>query len=322
MAFRLKLDEPLGKGIRRIAAEQIEKARAQITAGQDPTREIHEARKAIKRIRALLKLARAGLGAETFRTENARFRAIGAAMAPARDESVVRATLLRLSAAADPAGAAALGRLASTLGDRPGDDPAAAGATRDDVAGLLDRALRQVRRLKIAPESFETLERGLVRNYRRGRDALDVAYAEGSDEDFHAWRKCVQVHWRHMALLSRAAPKLFEAHIAAARDLSQALGDDHDLAILKVRIAALPEGALSDADRDVIGRMIAARQQTLRQSARLSGEMIFAERPRAHGRRIAAVWKGAVALARLAEDAEAAAPERAARARAPAPTRT
>lgn len=307
MAFRLKLDEPLGKGIRRIAAEQIEKARAQITAGQDPTREIHEARKAIKRIRALLKLARAGLGAETFRTENARFRAIGAAMAPARDESVVRATLLRLSAAADPAGAAALGRLASTLGDRPGDDPAAACATRDDVAGLLDRALRQVRRLKIAPESFETLERGLVRNYRRGRDAFDVAYAEGSDEDFHAWRKCVQVHWRHMALLSRAAPKLFEAHIAAARDLSQALGDDHDFAILKVRVAALPEGALSDADRDVIGRMIAARQQALRQSARLSGEMIFAERPRAHGRRIAAVWKGAVALARLAEDAEAAA---------------
>lgn len=308
MAFRLKLDEPLEKGIRRIAAEQVQKARTQITAGQDATREIHEARKCVKRIRALLKLARAGLGADTFRTENARFRAIGAAMASARDESVVRATLAQLSAAAEGTEAAALARLGTALAAQPADDPAAGSASPDAVADLLDRALRQVRRLKIAPDTFETLERGLVRNYRRGRDALAVAYAQGSDEDFHAWRKCVQVHWRHMALLSHAAPKLFEAHIAAARELSQALGDDHDLAILKVRIAALPEDALSKADRDAIGQIIATRQQALRQRARLRGQMIFAERPRAHGRRISAVWQGAVALARLADDADAAAP--------------
>jgi CHAD domain-containing protein len=323
MAFRLKLDEPIEKGFRRIAAEQVQRARKEITAKQDPTREIHEARKCMKRIRALLRLAREGLGEAVFRTENARFRAIAAAMAPARDESVLHQTLVKFAAASDNVAAPVFERLRAALkSPQPGGNTAAAAASLDEVPALLDRAVRQVRKLSIAPDTFETLERGLVRNYRRALKCLELAYADGSDESFHDWRKCVQTHWRHMALLSRASPPLFEAHIAAARELSQILGDDHDLAMLKARVASLDPEDFSARDRETIVKLIVAEQRALRQAARLRGQMIFAERPKAHGRRIAGLWSGAVALARLAREADEAKPSKCVQLSASVPART
>ena len=45
-------------------------------------------------------------------------------------------------------------------------------------------------------------------------------------------RKAVQWHWRQMSLLGRAWPDEFAVRVTAARELSQMLGDDHDLAML------------------------------------------------------------------------------------------
>lgn len=304
MAFRLKLDEPIESGVRRIATEQIERVRRQISARVDPATEIHEARKSLKRIRALLRLAREGLGETVFAAENARFRTIAAALAPARDAHVVQQTVARLAAGGTDTAALEAIRVALLAHDAT-DAASAATVDIDDTATALDRAQRRVKRLAVDPDTFDTLVRGLVRNYRRGLDRFEAAYRDNGDETFHQWRKSVQTHWRHMALLSRAAPALFEAHIAAARELSQILGDDHDLAILKARIGALPEGAVPPAEADAVRRLIATRQDALRLAARPRGEIIFAETPKAHGRRIAAVWQGAGAVARLEAAAEA-----------------
>lgn len=308
MAFRLKLDEPIEKGFRRIATEQVQRARTQISAGQNPTTEIHEARKCMKRIRALLRLVRDGMGEAIYRAENARFRAIARSLSPARDESVVRETLAKLVATASQETVSAFERFKAALRQSTASDPPSDTASRAQIPALLDRAVRQIRRLHIDPDSFETLERGLVRNYRRGIRCFESAYVEETDEAFHEWRKCVQTHGRHMQLLSRASPPLFEAHIATARELSQMLGDDHDIAMVRERLDEVDAEDLSCPDRDLILRAIEAQQRTLRRGARLRGQVMFAERPKAHGRRISAIWTSAVALARDESEAEAAAP--------------
>jgi hypothetical protein len=300
MAFRFRVGEPIEKGFRRIGAEQIERARRQLAANADAATEVHEARKCMKRIRALLRLGREGLGETAFRAENAHFRAIAGSLASARDDHVLLETIVKLAAESDGHTAGpALARLKETVAAQrseaaTGDSP----ERRAEADAALERALRRFRRLRLAPDSFATLEQGLVRNYRKGLECRDVAYAENTDEAFHEWRKCVQTHWRHMALLSRAWPELFEAHIEAARRLSQTLGDDHDLALLRVRIADLPLDAVSTADAQEIEGLIQARQAALRRAARPQGDMIFAERPKAHGRRIAGIWHGAAALLR------------------------
>lgn len=324
MAFRLKIDEPIEKGFRRIGLEQIERARRQLSANADPASEVHEARKCTKRIRALLRLARTGLGENVFRAENAHFRSIASSMASARDDHVLLETIIKLEAEDTLHAGPALARLKHVLFARR--DAASAdrngSVDRTEADAALERAQRRFRRLHIDPDSFATLEQGLVRNYRKSLERRDVAYMEGTDDAFHEWRKCVQAHWRHMALLSKAWPALFEVHIEAARELSQVLGDDHDLALLRLRLAALPPDALWAEDANAIETMIRTRQQALRRSARPMGDMIFAERPKAHGRRIAAVWHGAAARNREQAGSREAAPEKHPRVRAAAHVRS
>lgn len=302
MAFRFKVDESVKKSFQRIGLEQIQRAQKQLDANVAPETGIHEARKCIKRIRALLRLGRDGLGDQTFRAENARFRAIAAQLAPARDDHVILQTALMLEADAGDEARAALARLRAAVLAHADGVLTERGGGLAEASSALERAARRFRRLAIEPDEFATLAKGLTRTYRRGLKWFADAYARGDDEAFHEWRKCVQAHWRHMALLSKAWPAMFEARVALARDLSQLLGEDHDLAILKARLAALPSESLSKADIEEIERIASDRQQALRRAARPRGQMLYAEKAKAHGSRIVALWQAALARAREDRD--------------------
>lgn len=310
MAFRLKIDEPIAKGFRRIGIEQIDRARRELAAAADPAREVHEARKAIKRTRALLRLGREGLGDETFRAENAAFRAIAHSLASARDDHVLLQTIAKLATEERGDGAAALARLKTAILNAraaSSDDKSASGA-RTEAEAALEEARRRFRKLKLEPDSFATLEAGFVRNYKQAISRGEAAYARQSDEGFHDWRKSVQTFWRHLALLSRAWPPLFAAHIDATRELSQILGDDHDLAMLRHKLAEIAPDAISTDDAETVEALIRTRQGALRRSARPLSAIIFAERPKAIGRRITTIWDGAVKLNRAPTREDAAAP--------------
>jgi hypothetical protein len=292
MAFRFKLNEPIEKGFRRIGAEQIERARRQVSSAADPVSEIHEARKCLKRTRALLRLGREGLGEQVYQAENARIRDISAQLAPARDDHVLRETLVALVADAPRPLRPAILRLKTTLLADLAQSPE---PDREGALAELEKVLARFRRLKIEPNEFETLERGLARSYRRGIRFFAAAYESQGDESFHDWRKGVQGYWRHMALLSRAWPEKFNAGVGIARELSQMLGADHDLAALKHRITTLSPDALAADDRATIDQFICERQELLRRAAHPRGEMIFSEQPKAFARRIAAIWSAATA---------------------------
>ena len=61
---------------------------------------MHEARKDMKKLRALLRLARGELGEDTFRRENACFRDAGRELAGVRDADVMLDTLTSLDLSA------------------------------------------------------------------------------------------------------------------------------------------------------------------------------------------------------------------------------
>ena len=71
MDFHLHRDEPLPEGVRRLALHQLDQAIAQLEAAdQEREEQVHEARKSLKRLRALACLVRAELGPEAIRWEN------------------------------------------------------------------------------------------------------------------------------------------------------------------------------------------------------------------------------------------------------------
>src|SRR4029079_11449710 len=117
---------------------------------------------------------------------------------------------------------------------------------------------------------------GLERSYRRARRAFSAAYRNPSDEAFHEWRKGAQAHWRQMTLLSRAWPDYLGARAAEARNLSQLLGDDHDLEVLVAFVPSEPGAAMRGEQAALIERAARQRQGELRLTARPYGERLFA----------------------------------------------
>lgn len=292
MSFRLELDEPIGRGLRRIAREQLARAEKRLAENQDPTT-VHEVRKSLKRVRALLRLVRPGIGETAFKTENARYRDIGQLLAGARDRHVMMETLTVLEArSAIPAKAAADVR---AMMSEPSSEGAVNGAVVGDPIGDVAKRLTQGRRaldrVLVQIDGFEPIEAGIARNMKAGRRTFAAAFAEQSDEAFHEWRKTVQQHWRQMLILSRAWPSYMTARAHLARDLSQLIGEDHDHGVLA-------EFVTNDAriERRVARAVAAAcaeRQRAIRAHARPLGTRLLAEGPNGLARRIALYWESA-----------------------------
>src|SRR6266516_4013585 len=76
--YRLKGDETIADGVRRVATAQLDDALENL---RDPSRDrgeaVHEARKDLKKVRAILRLVRDRVGDDLYKVENRRLRDAG-----------------------------------------------------------------------------------------------------------------------------------------------------------------------------------------------------------------------------------------------------
>ena len=293
MAYRLSIADPLPESVRRCAREQLAGAAERLEgAERDPVTAVHEARKHLKKTRALLRLVRPALGKGAYRAENDALRDVGLALSDTRDADVRVETARKLSEHA-------AGRLPADVFDALRDAlaaEAAAGGTKGRAyAARLAPAIAQLRAAELRVESWplddaswETVLAGVTRAYARGRTAFAVACATPEPELLHAWRKRAKDLWYHQRLLTPAWPELLAAQAEEAHRLSELLGDDHDLAVLAARLAddAPPLAPAADAARAELRALATHREQQLREAAARLGRRIYAESPKAFARRV------------------------------------
>src|SRR3954463_954491 len=95
MAYRLALTDDPPNALRRCAREQIEDAVAMLDerGGDDPAEAIHEARKSVKKTRALLRIARPALPRRSYRMENHSLRDAARSASGLRDADVMVETV-------------------------------------------------------------------------------------------------------------------------------------------------------------------------------------------------------------------------------------
>ncbi len=300
MAYRFKLNESLTRGVRRIGLAQLELAEQRLKDTSDPVVAVHEARKSLKRTRALLRLARPALGETVYRRENTQLRDAGRLLSSARDIDVMRETLARLEARLSDNRKACVTPLRELLkgtGTHPGNSAAPANFRKAKVS--IVAAKKRFARLKVKAEGFEQLTAGLQASYRLGRRAL-ARIEEGADgETFHELRKAVQQHWRQMLLLTRAWPEVCRARATAARDIAQLLGEEHDYAVLTAFVASHRKNGLTKEELDIVAQACRDRQQELRAFALPMARRLFADRAGPFARRMEKYWLIARDLARL-----------------------
>jgi CHAD domain-containing protein len=322
MTYRFKLQEPIGQGFCRIGLEQIDLAAAKLASKDDVATAIHDARRCLKRLRALLRLVRPALSEAVYRGEAKRLVAVGRLLSGARDLFVMQQTLAKLEDrfGALPNGAAE--RLRKLMADGHARNRRSGAEARRQALQRLDQARRLFTGKAAGGVDLEHVADGLEAVYRKARKAFRHAYREPSDESFHAWRKKVQLHWRHMALLSRGWPEAMSARAGEAKELSRLLGEDHDYSVLLAFVGELGESPVAPAALATLTERCRACQADLRAQARPRGERLFAERADDLKERVALYWTSAGRLAALAPADVAPMARRGARRLSPAKARS
>jgi CHAD domain-containing protein len=285
MAYRLSRGEAVHQAAVRIAQEELDAAIAQLRHHGDPHARVHTARKAIKRSRALLRLVRAGLG-PFFALENVNLRDAARRLSQRRDAAVALAALHQLV----PEPSAALHAVRDAL--TAARDAAGAPEADDILRGAADELARTVARRDqwpAFPGGWSVVKAGLRASYVRGRRAMRDAYTTGSPEVFHEWRKRVKDLWYHTLLLQGVWKTVQTAAAEALEDLSDILGEDHDLEVLRAAVAELPD--VDPAARAELAARARERSNDLRAAARTLGQRIYAERPRHYLARLGRYWR-------------------------------
>jgi CHAD domain-containing protein len=287
----LKAKEAEAEGIRRVAhgrtRDGVERLR---DADADPVEAVHESRKDLKKLRAALKLVRPALGEEVYDRENARFRAAGRELSDVRDAQVRADTLDALAErfADDPPPGGWWTVRALVVGDDEVDESELA-AVRDRVAVQIEQGDVAIDEWPLGEDGFELLRPGLKRAYSRGRKAFREARDDPADEPLHEWRKRSKDLWYHLRLVRHAWPEVLKATADEAHELSDRLGDDHDLVALTAYLEN-EAPALTSAQREHLRGQIQARRAEIQGEAFAYGERLFAEKPKRFVARIERYW--------------------------------
>jgi CHAD domain-containing protein len=285
MSYRLDLTAPVPDALRAVLVERLEHAHdALLDADPDAAATaVHGARKDIKKARALLRLARPDLPKATYRSENEALRDIARSLTAAREADVLAETFelvaTRLVGRVPELELDALRiRVAELAASwRPTEETGDSGAIPEQTVGALAAAARRARTLELDRCDTDTLVAGSVRAYARGRQALTVARHDTTADHLHDWRKRAKDLWYHQRLLRDAWPEVLKAQADAADRLTKLLGDDHDLAQLAEHLPDEPE----------VLEAIAELRAELQADAWHLGRRLYAEKPKAFGRRLA-----------------------------------
>ncbi len=291
--YRLLGDEDAAAGMRRVIIGRLDKATERLReAGEEGdalAEAIHGARKDLKKARAALRLIRDELGEQTFRRENRALRDAARLLSASRDAEVKLATLDALVEGAGdaPPGATALWRDAleadrDRIADAEGEQTAAAVAAVEEVAARAPA-------WRIRHAGWKLVAPGLDTAYGEGREAFAALGDSPGFDAVHDLRKRGKDLWYQVRLLRDAWEPVLEATAEEIHDFTDLLGDHHDLAVLAEDLAERPE--VDAAHREILKKLIEARQDELLGEARAIGERVYAEKPKAFGRRLRAYWR-------------------------------
>jgi len=295
MSFYLLAKETVEEGIKRIVNEEIAQA---IKETDNPrlkrTEAIHQVRKRCKKIRSVLRLVRPQFE-DTYQFENAWFRDTAKGLAELRDAEAIIETydslLDKFSDQIDRRAFVPVRRALTLRRKKIMEETGDLDQKLEELRARMHKAAERVADWKLKVEEFDDIEGGLVLTYRQARKTMTAAYDEPTAENFHEWRKQAKYHGYHMRVLRELWKPVMRPLRKEVDELSDLLGDDHNLDVLHKTLLESPNKYGSKRDIQVLLGLIDRRSAELRVEAKTIGARVFAENPKALGRRFRVYWK-------------------------------
>ncbi|MDB6156273.1 MAG: hypothetical protein JWL90_4726 [Chthoniobacteraceae bacterium] len=278
MAYRFLKRESLPDGVRRIAAEEIDAVLEAVGASksaQPDAEAVHTARKALKKLRALLRLLREQIGEEVFLRETACCRDAGRLLSMTRDADVRLAIFDSLADVDSSVEGSAMIR-EMLLNDVRA---ARRGGFTEKKRTAINRAMKNARvrmRLLESEEGWKVLKPGLRRSFRRACKNFEITFAtEPKVETLHTCRKRVKDLYYQLGLVGGAFGPELKKIEQMAKKLGDLLGDERDLGLLCENLKNR-QGIPSEALGDVCEKIARHQNRIQKKAARLGARMIEA----------------------------------------------
>jgi CHAD domain-containing protein len=283
MTAKLQAHGSATRQARRILRSQTHNALKKLDGNHTSSEDLHAARRNIKKARATLRLLREALPRSAYRRENRTLRNAARPLSAARDKKILVETCDRVRqryrAARHIGGVLRLRRSLVRARNE------ARRRALNGAAGLRQsrKLLRQARQTAAAwslgHEGWTELVQGASRVYCAGRAALEEARRDPSIEHLHEWRKQAKYLHYQLELLRPLCGAEVGRVSAGLHALSDDLGDDHDLAVLRASAATHSADFARQAGLTAFITLIERARTALQRKALLRGARVYRREP-------------------------------------------
>jgi len=289
MKFRLRRGKPVRRVIRKLFAFHVERCRSLLAADESQVGRIHEVRKSIKRLRALVSLVGQGLGSER-RWFDRHLRDVNRLLSPVRDAESLREAFDRIAVADEsPPDEFAVIRAVlwswSDQHERP-SDVAVERACRE-----LSRIERRWKKARLKSRGWSLLEDNVRRTYRRCRRTVCKLPVQATAAELHELRKLVKQTQYHWEFLQPLWPVRLQVELAELETLSDNLGAHHDAQMLREWLDQQAKFGLTGQAAQLLVQMLDRQQHQLEEAVRRTAPLVFAEPPRGISKRLKGYWR-------------------------------
>ncbi len=265
MSLTLKRKEGLREGLHRVSERRLQEVLRVLGQHGLTAEPVHEARKAIKSLRATLRLTRGALSVEERRARNQALRDLAGRLSGPRDAAVTLAAFEKAYRESldgnrrheiEPRWAVQLQKSLTAQARAVIPEEGYRDATRG--VRRLSGQLLPFQDAQRETDWRDTVGYGLCRTYREGRRLLsDVADApEPPEEQWHALRKRAKDLGYQMALLKKV--KGVKPLLAKLEEVGSTLGDARDLSLLRDYLDKVQKtNELTPAERQSYQRLLA-----------------------------------------------------------------
>lgn len=292
MAFRIKPDESIAKGLRRLARRELAAASKRVRKA-DPadSAAIHEMRKSVKKVRALLDMMEND-GAHGVSGGEKHLRRANRTLSGLRDATAMIETFDQIARAhralLPRAVIAAVKRQLESHKLEVEQD--AKGRPWRDVRREVRRTEGRADRWRPSHAEFGALAPGLHASHRRGRQAMQRALRKENADDFHEWRKQIKTLRYGLQLIEDCG--LGIQHDAEALDRAQTLlGDEHNVEVLCEYLSDMTTLGRHASDLERFRDAASRYQSTLRRRALRAARRIYGPGSKAYVTRVKQIWK-------------------------------
>lgn len=234
--YKIDVNEKVHTQLRAVAERMLDDALALAEKPGEPEEAVHDMRKRLKKLRALVRLMEHSLNGRDYRQQNVRLRDLGHQLEDIRSAQAQLACLDMLSQNFEkPIKGSAFKGLRQVLVDELEVERARFDPGRWEVIGEgLVAAKEQLSTWPTKGKGFDAIAASVKKTYKKGFSASQSAKECPEPEQLHELRKQAKNLRYQLQLLQNMWPRTLKATAKSLHELTDMLGEVRDLHLLNI----------------------------------------------------------------------------------------